>query len=271
MQPIPSYNKTNPISTYFAVKNNPVAFLTSLSQEGHPIIKFSILGFSYYLVNEPELVQEALVKNPEALIIKGGASAGLARLIGHGILTNRGSNWRKSRTSLQPLFSQKAMEAAVPDTLTCIQEGFEHWQSKYMDRAFCLNRELLALSFRIKAVTLFKYDPSLEEAEHFADAVWTLQTEGVKRYMTGIDYLPWLPLKINKKVNAAITELFTLAKRICKTNPDYPADEITSLLFAGAESPANTLVWVMHMLKENPKWLDYLKQPQNIPDSLSEA
>lgn len=65
-------------------------------------------------MNEPSLIREALVARSEALVIQGGSSAGLARLIGHGILTNRGQEWRASRSALQARFSSSAVDRYLP-------------------------------------------------------------------------------------------------------------------------------------------------------------
>src|SRR5450432_621311 len=81
-----------PFESYRRVRRDIVAFLSDLARDGGDFVPFRVLAFPYLLVNDPALIREALVDHSETLIIKGGASAGLARLIGHGILTNRGED-----------------------------------------------------------------------------------------------------------------------------------------------------------------------------------
>lgn len=262
MSEIPIYNAA-PVRNYVAIRNNPISFLTQLSRGKSPITSFKLLVFPYLLVNEPALIREALVEHPQTLIIEGGASAGLARLIGHGILTNHGEAWKKSRRSLQPLFQQKALERSIPILVNCIQESLDRWRHEFYTRPFLLNRELLALSFRIKGACLFRYAPGFDEAVQFADAIWTLQTAGATRYMSGLDYLPWLPLAIHRSVAEAKARLYAIGRSIQASNTRYAVDDILSLLFAGAESPANTVVWALKLLQENKTWLSHIKASGN--------
>ena len=247
------YFQKNPLAAYFAIKKNPLDFLSAVQRECGDFARFKILNLDYCLVNDPSLIKEALIEKSDELIIKGGASAGLARLIGRGILTNRGEDWRASRRSLQPLFQATALESYQPIIRARVQESFEHWGKKYGREAFSLNRELLALSFRIKCSTLFQTTPSFEDADAFASAVWIAQLDGMKRYTSGLDFFPYLPLSLNRRVNGAVSTLLRLADSIRK-NTEFSVDEIRSLLFAGAESPANTLCWAMELLDRHPDW-----------------
>jgi len=250
------YSETNPVQSYLAISKNPLEFLSHVQKTSGDFAEFRILGFRYCLVNEPQLIKEALVEKSDAFVIQGGASKGLARLIGNGILTNRGKNWKHSRQSLLPHFQQSAMEHWHSAIQSCVAESLARWKENFSDEPFLLNRELLALSFRIKCSTLFNSVSTFEEAEEFADAIWTLQLDGMIRYTNGIDFVPWLPLPLNRRVNSAVRTLSRIARRL--ETPEFPADEIRSLLFAGAESPANTICWALLLLSRNPEWIDRL-------------
>src|SRR5687767_8880008 len=110
---IAAYSARNALQSYLAASKDPIAFLSEVAKVSD-LASFTLLTRPYLLVNDPALIKEALVDHSDTLIIKGGASAGLARLIGHGILTNHGDDWKTSRAGLQPLFHQNVMRAALP-------------------------------------------------------------------------------------------------------------------------------------------------------------
>jgi cytochrome P450 len=139
-----------------------------------------------------------------------------------------------------------------------VQESIERWKTEFAGQSFSINRELLALTFRILCSTLFQYLPSFEESLEFSDAMWVLQSDGMTRFTNGGDLLPWLPLPRIRRVNQAVLQLKQIAQNIIASGCVIPLDEIRSLLFAGTESPANTLCWSLKLLEDSPHWRDEL-------------
>ncbi len=249
---------------YLAIKSDPMSFLQKMLEERGEFARFRVLGFPYLLINDPKVIREALVEKPNQLVIQGGTSAGLARLIGHGILTNRGAQWQKSRSSLQPMFQQNALDKQFPIMKLRAGESIDRWKSQFANRNFSLNQELLAMSFRMMSSSLFGYLPSFLEAQNFADAICVLQLDGMKRYMSGGDYFSWLPTALNRKVNQAKLTIKNLAIKIVEHGASQPLDEILSVLFAGTESVVNSLCWTFKLLQDNPEWLEKLRATTTI-------
>src|SRR4051794_35914997 len=144
---------------YLSIRKDPIRFLSEVERQSGGFARLRLLLFPYYYVGDPELIREALIDRSETFVIQGGASAGLARLIGHGILTNRGESWRKSRKELQPLFQKDRLDSYLPLIRARVTEMLARWKAELSGASFALNRELLALSFRIKASSLFGYLP----------------------------------------------------------------------------------------------------------------
>jgi cytochrome P450 len=252
-------NSGNSLRNYLSIRKDQIGFLSGVLRDGGDIARFRLLAFPYVLVNDPALIREALVDKSESLVIRGGASAGLARLIGHGILTNRGGNWRASRTGLQPLFHQAAMKSYIPTIAARVEESLERWRAFGVDSPIDIQQELLALSFRITSSTLFGWLPSFEDAAEFAAAIRVLQLDGMERYMTGFDFAPWIPLPLNRRILRARSTLLRLAQSAAEHGGAQPVDEIRSIFFAGTESPANTICFALTLLEENPQWLAQIR------------
>lgn len=253
------YRGSGRIQNYLHIRRDPLGFLSRIVRECGDFVQVDLLTFRFYVVNDPALIHEALVEQSGSLIIKGGVSAGLARLIGDGILTNRGTQWRESRTRLQPLFHQSQLTDHRSIMAARVQESLERWRTRFSGRPFAINRELLALSFRITCSTLLRHVPTFGEAEAFADAMWVLQLDGMKRHLAGLDYLPWLPSAMNRRVERARATLIRLAQQaLDEGSTDQPLAEALSVLFAGTESPVNTLCFSLKLLEEHPEWREQL-------------
>jgi len=263
-----THREKYPLQSYFLLKRDPISFLSGVSADCGDFARIGIFTSSFYLVNDPDLIREALVEKNEALIIKGGVSRGLARLIGNGILTNRGENWRKSRKTLQPLFNQDSLESHARIIPTRVQESLDRWKSKFSGEPFEISLELLMLSTRITCSTLFRYVPSFDEAEKFSQAILILQNDGMNRHMIGLDLAEWIPLPINGRVKRARRALRELAEKCIASGADQPIDEILSILFASTESVTNTLCWTMKLLDDHP---DFQSKLTKSDDTLSQV
>ena len=268
---IKNYRGRYPLQKYLEIRDNPIAFLSGVLGQCGDFARIGIFSYRFYLINDPDLIREALIEKHDVLIIKGGVSRGLARLIGDGILTNRGEQWRESRRGLQPLFNQNSLETYPSIMRERMRESLDRWRSRFAGKAFSINREILALSFRIKCSALFHYLPTFEEAEEFADAVWILQLDGMKRHLTGLDFFGWIPLPLNLRVNRARATLIRLAQNTIEHGAGQPLDEILSILFAGTESPANTICWALKLLDDHPAWRDKLMDSVSLQNGTAQS
>lgn len=261
---IETYQGRNPWQTHRAIKQDLISLLSEVSRDCGDFVRIRTPFSSFYFVNEPDLIHEALVNNSEALILKGGAAASLAHLIGNGILTNHGQRWRESRRGLQPLFHQNA--AAFPAIMQArVQESLARWRTHFPGQPVPLSQELLALSFRILCSTLFETLPSFEDAAEFAGAMAVLQSDGMTRYLNGGDLVRSWPLPLNRRINRAKATLLRLARAAAVGKQSPPVEEILSLFFAGTESPANTLLWAFQLLAGHPEWRRKLAAPPGNP------
>lgn len=274
---IQTYQKRNSFQNFLAIRKDPMALFADVAQASGDFSRVNALLYRYVFVNDPDLIREALIEKNDKFILTGGSVSGLARLLGHGILTNHGEAWRQSRNHIVPLFQHKALESYYPIIRERVQESLQRWKTEFAGQSFSINRELLALTFRILCSTLFHYLPSFEEALEFSDVMWVLQNDGMIRFTNGGDLLPWLPLPRIRKVNQAVSQLKQIANNIIASGCPLPLDEIRSLLFAGTESPANTLCWSLKLLEDSPPWreellkCDFSNDNMEIFDSLSKV
>ena len=109
------------------VRQNPMRFYTRLANEYGGIVRFFYGRKPTYLISEPELIREFLVEKRD-LYVKNTRYALLVRAIGTGLLNADGQQWQEQRTASQPGFSRTRIHAQVGRTVDIAAEHVERWE-----------------------------------------------------------------------------------------------------------------------------------------------
>ena len=83
--------------------NGIIAFLTATSRRYGPIAGFRVLGARIYVIDEPQLIEEILVRRQHCFARDTGATL-LRELVGDGLVTSEEPRHRERRRMLQPAF-----------------------------------------------------------------------------------------------------------------------------------------------------------------------
>lgn len=164
--------KTSAASFLWQMLRNPLDALTDLSREQGDIAHIRIGKREIFLLNHPEFIEQALVKQSHNFV-KGPALQRARVLLGEGLLTSEGEEHIAQRRALQPAFHPQRIDACVPLIAECAQECLSHWQS---GRRVDMADEMARLALDIAMQTLFGDSP--------AGA-----TERVRRAMTALTRL----------------------------------------------------------------------------------
>src|SRR5450755_4801565 len=80
-----------------------IAFLTQTSRRYGPVAGFRVFGARVYVIDEPQLIEEILVRRQHEFGRDTGATL-LRELVGDGLLTSEEPRHRERRRMLQPAF-----------------------------------------------------------------------------------------------------------------------------------------------------------------------
>lgn len=80
-----------------------IAFLTQTSRRYGPVAGFRVLGARVYVIDEPALIEEILVRRQHEFVRDTGATL-LRELVGDGLVTSEEPRHRERRRMLQPAF-----------------------------------------------------------------------------------------------------------------------------------------------------------------------
>ena len=168
----PTRQKPSAASFLWGMIRNPLDALTDLSREQGDIAHIRIGKREIFLLNHPEFIEQALVKQGHNFV-KGPALQRARVLLGNGLLTSEGEEHIAQRRALQPAFHPQRIDACVPLIAECAQECLSRWQS---GRRVDMADEMARLALDIAMQTLFGDSP--------AGA-----TERVRRAMTALTRL----------------------------------------------------------------------------------
>jgi cytochrome P450 len=236
----------------------------------HPRIAHTRLGGEHlYFVNHPDTVRELFVANGRATV-KGRALQRSRQLLGNGLLTSEGDQWRRQRRLVQPAFHHDAVARYGAQMVECARA---HATARWRDgERVHVDREMAALTLTIVGRTLFGSDLRGDAGDVEA-AMRDMVAQFQRRVLPGSEILDLLPLPANRRGLAAMSRLDRLVRRLVlehrAAGAAAPADvlsalldagmddrqvrdEVMTLVLAGHETTANAMTWSWVLLSANP-------------------
>lgn len=269
--PGPTYRL--PGQALFALRRDPIAFLSKLAHEYGDIAHFRLLGRDAFFVNHPDYIQDILVTHARSfskgLILQRGK-----RLVGDGLLTSEGAFHLRQRRLIQPAFHRKRIAAYGEVMVEHTREMMAGWRA---DETVNLSEEMMRLTLLIVAKTLFGSDVAAD-VERVGRALDVLFGQLPTRLLP--EFVERLPLPHNRRFMAARAKLDEIIYRMIRehrasgdqgdllsmllmaqdeegegggmSDEQVRAEAIT-LFIAGHETTANALTWTWYLLSQHPE------------------
>ncbi len=254
---------------------DPLGKVTEWFGEYGDVIHFNVgeNGHQYYIAN-PEMVREILIKQSDTFI-KGpdysDEEHGLARFMGHGLITSNGDFWKRQRKLVAPAFHTQRISAYADTMVAYGQQTMDRWED---GQALDIDEEMMELTLMIVGRTLFDADAS-QTASSVKDAVAIIQ----KASNTATLLPSWVPTPLrirskqaNKMLDKIIYEFIDERRASGEDQGDLLSmlllsedengermtnkqarDEAVTLFLAGHETTANTLNWTWWLLAQHPQ------------------
>ncbi|WP_367318840.1 cytochrome P450 [Streptomyces sp. HUAS ZL42] len=251
---------------------DPLGFLTGLPAHGD-IVDITIGAMRVSVVCHPELVHQMLLSDKD--FDKGGPFFERVRAFtGNGVGTCPRADHRRQRRLVQPAFHPARFpgyaEVMVEQT---VRETADWADGHILD----VRRAMARLTSRVLTQCLFSTRESDTTTSEFIDSVDELMSLMIPRMLTPVA-LDWIPLRSKRRFAQASRRVRALSARIIADrrqagtdrgdalsallaardedgsalSDDELVDQITTLYIAGAETSANLLAWVFHILAGHP-------------------
>jgi cytochrome P450 len=281
---VPGPRSLNPFKSVLAFRRNPLQFLTELQKSYGNIVQFRLVIWTTLFMSHPDYIKHVLQDNhrnydKDVLIFQ------IVRpLVGNGLITVvGGDDWLRKRRLVQPAFHRQRIAALGTLMTDAIQVTLQHWETYARQRqVFDLAEEMINLTLQIASKSLFNVDVS-SKYNSFRQAF--SQTNAFL-----IDYfsMPFPPLFVrtprNRRFWSAIETMETLAYEIIRNRRQQQEDvgdllsmllnavdengqgmddkqlrdEVMTLLLAGHETLASTLIWTWYLLTQHPEAQEHL-------------
>jgi cytochrome P450 len=261
-------------------RRDPLGVLEELHERHGDIAPFRFFHMRGYVISDPALIQDVLVK-ANANFTK---SLGLKRakaLLGEGLLTSEEPLHMRQRRLVQPAFHSDRLRGYGEIMVSLADEWLARWDTAWKPGAVVnLHREIVELTMSIVSKALYNSDVrgDAKSIGEMASAVMRMFRLMISPFAPALLKLPIGPARRFHKAKQQFDRLVygMIAERRA-TGGDFGdllsmllvaqdtenagermtdrqiRDEILTLFLAGHETTANALAWTWYLLAKNPE------------------
>lgn len=258
------------------LSKDPLGFFLRMGRMHPHIVQLNLGVREMMLVSHPEQVKYILQENNKNYA-KGYDKA--RPVLGNGLVTAEGEEWRQERRMMQPAFNHASLVALMPLMVAATQDALADWQLRSAGgHPLDMAREWMMLTQTIIVRTMFSADLG-GRADQIADAFATALEYLNSILLSPLPFSEKLPTPLNRRFRAAMRYLdgviheFIAARRARPSerrdllamlmeardsetgqvmSEQQMRDEIMTIFLAGHETTATLLAWTTLLLGQHP-------------------
>jgi cytochrome P450 len=243
---------------------NPLGFFSTLTHEYGDIVCYRPAPETAYLLNHPDYVRHVLVDNNRNYSKDTFSNQIFKRVMGNGLITAEGDDWRWQRRLMQPAFHHTRLEKLDGLIVEAAQAMLDRWQEHYeRGEPVDIARQMASLTLTVTARALFGVNlgeqvnqvgeivnraallfekpsnPALQQsAAEFRAVVDEIVQERRSDFQDTGDLLSSMMLARDETSGAGMDD-------------EQLRNQLGGLLLAGYETTANALTWTWYLLSQN--------------------
>ncbi|WP_075217655.1 cytochrome P450 [Mongoliimonas terrestris] len=288
--PVPGTRELGYAELLLRLRSNPLTIWRRIHFERPVVSGKSLLGHAVVL-NDPAAIRHVFVDNVANYRKDDLQRSVLAPGLGEGLLTAEGDVWKRTRRTVAPLFTPKAVAALAPRMEGPALALAERMARRRPGRVLDITHDMTRVTYDILAATLFS-ETIAGGASAFSKALTRyFETQGRIDPLDVLGAPAFVPRLGRLMARPAIRFFEDEVIRIIKARraeleraDEAPADLLTALLRAsdpetgvglteaevganivtfigaGHETTANVLTWSLYLLAENPDVLDAVER-----------
>lgn len=252
-----------------------LGFLARHHQEMGSVLHFQAMGADLFVISEPALIRELLIKRGGQLQRDTLSSLIFKRMTGESVFTTEGKVWQRQRKMMQPAFHAQRIHSYTETMATFTEEMVAAWQPGNL---IAIDKALATLTLRIIAKTMLGIDLE-DQVAKIGRYMSTLVSIAESQLQAGYLQPAWLPTPMNIRHAWAKWRIRTLLRQIVRQRRDAGVDEgdllsmilftrdeqgqpmseeeavdqLVSLFFAGQDTTSAALAWAWHLLLAHPE------------------
>jgi cytochrome P450 len=264
---------------------DPISTLMNIAYQYGEISHFKFGRRHIYLVNNPEQIENILIRDHKNFIKSRGLQVS-RRLLGEGLVTSEGEYHDRQRRIIQPAFHPTRVKSYGQIMVDYAEHMSERWQDETI---VDIHREMMHMTSAIIAKSVLGSDIVDAESDRVNNALLTSMKYFNRVLMPFGEVIGKIPiLPINKNFRSAKNTLDSIVYRMIKEHrsdlgteknkhhdgydllhalidaqdPDAGIepmsdtqlrDEVMTIFLAGHETTANALTWTFYLLSQNPE------------------
>ena len=255
-----------------------VGFFASTYQPGRDVVRIRVgppgLGVEGYLTHSPEAAELLLSAKSYVQFPKENRVYKQIRLlIGDGLLTSWGEDWRRQKALIQPIFTRARVEGYVDPILAELDEFKAHLRAE--EASVDLGESMMRFTLKVVCRVLFGAGLTEEQENRVMNRFAALNGAVIKRANTPLPF--GLPLPMGNRVRTNQAELFALCDDVIaqrrasasdgddlasllvaardgddQLSDDEVREQILIFMLAGHETTSMSLTFALHLLGRHP-------------------
>jgi cytochrome P450 len=250
---------------------DPLGFTLECASGKADVVDMNVRFMTIYLVNNPELIEQALVTRAKSFI-KDKGTRSLSVLLGRGLLTSDGDFWRRQRRLAQPGFHRDRIASYGAVMVEYTDRMLRTWRP---GETRDVHSDMMSLTREIVAKTLFGLDITQKDSvigeafeaivQRFQDVppgipiIDKLPTASKRRFDDAVRTLDEIIYRFIAERRASGRDTGDLLSMLIGARDDSGGqmselqirDEAMTLFLAGHETTAAALSWTFMLLSEN--------------------
>jgi cytochrome P450 len=256
------------------LSSGTLEMLRELTDAYGDIVHFRLLGSDYYLLNHPDDIEDAVVRQADAML-RDEYTEALERTLGNGLLTSDGELWRRQRKLMAQAFTPKRIREYGETMVAVASRGLGTSDGQVIN----IHAETGRITMEVAAAVLFGAAITSEQITKVGAAMHVLNEFYANSPEAMLMVPRWVPTPLNRRVDAAVAELDSVVYSIigqrrsggeprrdlldtllaarddagARMSDRQLRDEVTTLFLAGHETTSLALAHTIYLLATHPE------------------
>lgn len=264
-----------------AIRRDPLGYLQGAVARFGDMVAFPLPRTPVLLVNDPDGARRVLQDNHRGYGKQTVQYGALSLVTGSGLLTSDGEAWRRRRRIAQPAFHHGGLHLVAEQSIAAAQRLCSAWDAVPDGAAVDVDAAAMQATLEVVGRVLFASDVGGRsvDGERIVAAVHDALGAVISRARTPVPLPRWAPTPSARRLRSAVATLDQACRHVVRErraqgfgadDPDLLAlllraadaegglsdaevrDELVTLVIAGHETVASSLVWTLHLLAEHP-------------------